>query len=213
MFTPRICFLIIIVAIIFGCVELNRGDHSAYLPFTGAALLIIGHFRYGPIRPAFLALQRGQFDTARRLVGSIRYPNLLSGQSKACFHWLRGALATLEPVDLSVAERELQLAVDGQLRTSNCRYVATAALAEVVSLSKDLDRANSLLDKASQMSHNDAFSTWKKFVTEFAKPTDDKMHSGCGGGFFALCQVTRRSRVILTSGNKGKQFVATPHTR
>ena len=154
MFTPRVRFLIIVVAIIFGCVELNRGDRSAYLPFTGAALLIFGHFRYGPIRPAFLALQRGQFDTARKLVESIRYPNLLSAQSRAYFHWLRGALATLEPVDLSVAERELQLAVDGKLRTSNDRCVATAALAEIVSLTKDLDRASSLLDKAFHIPHN-----------------------------------------------------------
>jgi hypothetical protein len=57
-------------------------------------------------------------------------------------------------VDLSVAERELQLAVDGKLRTSNDRCVATAALAEIVSLSRDLDRASSLLDKAFQIPHN-----------------------------------------------------------
>jgi hypothetical protein len=164
MFTPRVRFLIIVVAIIFGCVELSRGDRSAYLPFTGAALLIIGHFRYGPIRPAFLALQRGQFDTARKLVGSIRYPSLLSAQSKAYFHWLRGALATLEPVDVTVAERELQLAVDGKLRTSNDRCIVTAALAEIASLSKDVDRANSLLDKAFQISHNSAAAQYLETI-------------------------------------------------
>jgi hypothetical protein len=155
MFTPRIRFLIIVLAILFGCVELNRGDRSAYLPLMGAVVLIIGHFRYGPIRPAFLALQRGQYDTARELVGSIRHPNFLSAQSKAYLHWLRGALATLEPADLSVAERELQQAVDGKLRTSNDRCIATAALAEVISMSKDLDRANALLDKAAEIPHNE----------------------------------------------------------
>lgn len=164
MFTPRVRFLIIVVAIIFGCVELNRGDRSAYLPFMGAAVLMIGHFRYGPIRPAFIALQRGQYDTARELVGSIRYPDLLSAQSKAYFHWLRGALATIEPADLSLAERELQQAVDGKLRTSNDRCIATAALAEVVSLSKDLDRAKALLDKAAKIPHNEVAAQYLEAI-------------------------------------------------
>lgn len=156
MFTPRIRLLLIVVAISFGCVELTRGGDSSYLPFIAAALLVIGHFRYGPIRPAFIALQRGQFDEARTLLGSIRYPSLLNGQSKAYFHWIRGVLATLEPADLATAERELQLAAHGKLRTSNDRCIATAALAEVLFLARDFDRSKSVLEEAAQISHSAA---------------------------------------------------------
>ena len=133
-----------------------QGDKSAFIAFIGAAILIIGHFRYGPIRPAFVALQKGRVDVARELVQAVTLPSLLSAQSLAYLHWIRGVLATADPVNLAIAEQEMSLAVDGQLRTSNDRCLATATLAEIVALSHDLHRANSLLDKASQIPHSTA---------------------------------------------------------
>jgi len=141
MFTPAVRFTIIALAVAYGCFQLANGDHAAYILFFAAAILAIGHFRSGPIRPAFVALQRGEIDVARKLVDSIKHPNLLSAQSLAYLHWIRGVRATVDPTDLEIAEREMQLAVNGNLRTSNDLCVATATLAEIVALSKQPNKA------------------------------------------------------------------------
>ena len=154
MFTPRLRFFIIILAVTYGCLRVSQGDRAAWMLLVAAAILFIGHFRNGPIRPALMALQNGKIEDAKKLVNSIRYPHLLSAQSRAYYHWIRGLLAAGSPADLAFAERELQLAIDGSLRTRKDRCLAMASLAEVVAQSNDFTRANELLDKAVQSSPN-----------------------------------------------------------
>ena len=158
MLTPRIRLFIIAFAVTYGVIRMSQGDRSAWLLFVAASVLVIGHFRNGPIRPAFMAIQKGRIDEARKLMSSIRYPHLLSAQSRAYYHWIRGIMAANDPADLPLAEKEIQLAIDGALRTPNDRCLAIASLAEVVAQSNDLTRANGLLDQAIQSSPNSTTS-------------------------------------------------------
>ena len=152
MFTPRLRFFLIIIAVTYGGLRVSKGDGAAGIIFVAAAILLIGHFRNGPIRPALMALNKGRMEEAKTLVNSVRYPHLLSAQSRAYYHWIRGILAANDPADLTFAEKELLLAINGSLRTSNDRCLAMASLAEVVVQSNDFTRAYELLDSATQSS-------------------------------------------------------------
>ena len=139
-----------------------RRGQSRYRFWTSLSSLLRTRFALARLtacpagRDCIVALEKGRVDVARQLVQTVTLPNLLSAQSLAYLHWIRGVLATADPVNLAIAEQEMQLAVDGRLRTSNDRCLATATLAEIVALSQDFNRANSLLDNASKIPHSTA---------------------------------------------------------
>ncbi len=160
MFTTSIRLAIIVIALGSGCFQLTKGNRSGFVGLIGAAMLIFGFFRYGPIRPAFLALNNGRFSDAERLVASIKFPNLLNAESRAYLHWIQGVLATRDPGRLGFAEEQMQLAIDGNLRTSNDRSIATATLAQIVAQTKNLERAIKLLDQAENIPHSPTAATF-----------------------------------------------------
>jgi len=170
MFTLPLRIAIVVASASYGVYELLHGDQLGYLWLAAAVFFVVGYFRYGPIRPAFKALQRGQFKRAERLVATVKFPNLLSGQFRAYFHWIHGVLAAQDDNNFVLAEEQMRLAIDGALRTSNDRCLATAALAQIFAQSDDSERAKQLLADAEQIPHKDSTSTYlKKLKLEFEK--------------------------------------------
>lgn len=155
MFTPTLRFLLAAAVAVFAVSQLARGERSAYLLLLAAALLVAGHFRYGAIRPAFFAMRRGEVESARRLIRSVKRPNLLSPQSRAYWHWIQAVIAADLDKDLGRAESQMRLAVEGALRTSHDRCIATATLARIVGYRGDLDRARGLLAEAKKIPHRE----------------------------------------------------------
>jgi hypothetical protein len=67
-----------------------------------------------------------------------------------------------------LAEEQMRLAIDGHLRTSNDRCLATATLAQIVAQSNDLERAKQILSEAEQIPHRKKVSKYlKKLKAEF----------------------------------------------
>lgn len=120
---------------------------------AGAAILALGYFRYGPIRPAFLALQRDDIATSKRLIATIKFPQLLSAQASSYLHWIHGVIAA-EGHDFVRAEEQMQLAIDGHLRTSNDRCVAMGTLAHIVA-QNNVERAKQILRDAERIPHKE----------------------------------------------------------
>ncbi len=123
---------------------------------AAAVLFAVGYFRYGAIRPAFMAMTRGDLDQARRHFDSIKFPNALSPQSRAYWHWVNAMLAAQDSSNLSFAEEQMQLAVDGALRTSHDRCLAKATLAQIVASNNQPEKAMQLLEEAKQIPHRDS---------------------------------------------------------
>lgn len=115
-----------------------------------------GYVRYGAIRPAFFAMRRGKLELARKHLQSIRFPTLLSAESKAYYHWIQGVLAAEDASQLEWAEDELQRAISGKLRTSNDRCLALATLAQIVASRGGTTRAGQILTQAQQTPHRAA---------------------------------------------------------
>lgn len=143
---------IIILTAGYGVYLLTQGSQLAWVIFACVAMFVIGYFRYGPIRPAFMAMVNGDLEFARSQSEAIRFPQWLSAQSQAYLHWIKGVLA-MHDGDLDTAESQMQLAIDGKLRTSNDRCVATTVLARIAAKKNEMERAKQLLAEAEQIPH------------------------------------------------------------
>src|SRR5262245_38053420 len=145
MFSLQVRIFIVVAAAAYGVYTLANGEHTGYIFLAAAGLVAIGYFRYGPIRPAFMAMRRGDIDVARKHIETIKFPKLLSAESRAYLHWITGVIAAKDSDDLPYAEEQMRLAVGGAIRTSHDRCLATATLAQVVAKNNDLERAKQIL--------------------------------------------------------------------
>ena len=160
MFSLPVRILLILVMAASGSYLLARGQPSGYYLLAAAGLLVFGYFRYGPIRPAFVALQHGNTELAKNLIATIRYPNLLNRESRAYLHWINGMLESMDEGRLAFAQEQLQLALDLGVRTSNDKCVLVASLAQLAAKSDDLAHARQLLEQAESIPHRDEASAF-----------------------------------------------------
>lgn len=93
MFTLPVRIFIVVAGSAYGIYKIANGYVSGYVLLFAAPLIVLGYFRYGAIRPACKAMERGDLDVARKHIETIKFPNLLSAQSKAYFHWINAVLA------------------------------------------------------------------------------------------------------------------------
>jgi hypothetical protein len=155
MFSLPVRIVIVVVAAAYGTYRLANADHSGYIFLAAGAIFALGYFRYGSIRPAYMAMRRGDLQTARKHIETIRFRKLLSAESRAYLHWINGVIAAEVSENLPYAEGQLRLAISGKLRCSNDRCIATATLARIVAKNNDLERAMHILEQAEQIPHRD----------------------------------------------------------
>ncbi|WP_237729336.1 hypothetical protein [Schlesneria paludicola] len=148
----------------YGLFGVLRGEQTGALILVGAVILVVGYFRYGAISPAFFAVQSGDIDAARRHLASIRFPQLLNSQSQAYYHWTKAVVDSQDGGDLTTAEAEMRLAVNGKFRTSNDQCLATATLAEIVGLRNDRSQAVQILGDAERIAHRPATTQFLETV-------------------------------------------------
>lgn len=132
MFSLPVRIVVGLLAAGYGIYKLANAEQSGFIFLAAAGLVAMGYFRYGSIRPAFMAMRRGDIEAARKHVETIRFPTLLSAESRAYLHWVNGVIAAQNPEGLRYAEEQMRLAIDGHIRTSQDRCIATATLAYIV---------------------------------------------------------------------------------
>ena len=164
MFSLPVRIALIVGASTVGIYLVANGEITGYGLLAAAAIFAAGYFRYGPIRPAFMALQRQQFDKAQKLADTIRFPNLLGPEARAYYNWIQGVLSAQDDDNLEHAEEQMSLAIAGPLRTDNDRCVATATLAQIVFQNNEPDRALKILDDAMQINHKDEVNAYLEQV-------------------------------------------------
>ncbi|MCA9258711.1 MAG: hypothetical protein KDA61_05910 [Planctomycetales bacterium] len=160
MFTFPIRILLILVAAGYGTFQVTTGHRAGFALIAAAGLLAFGYFRYGPIRPAFAALMRGEVDRAERMIATVRFPNLLNSQSRAYFYWIRGLIEAQYEDGLATAMSNLQAALDCGVRTSNDRCLLVATLADLTARANDVHEASRLLDEARGLPHSDGVDAY-----------------------------------------------------
>jgi tetratricopeptide (TPR) repeat protein len=76
-----------------------------------SALLIFGHFFFGPLRLIQEHLESGNMEEAQRILNSVKYPNLLYKPIRSVFYTLKGNVAMMNQ-DYDAAEKHMKKGLD-----------------------------------------------------------------------------------------------------
>lgn len=101
-----IAFLVLaVVTNIFG------GFWPAFLPYLIGAILIFGHFFFGPMRLIQEHMEAGDMDAAEKVLAQIKYPNLLYKPIRSVYFTLKGNIAMMKQ-DYEGAEKMMKKGID-----------------------------------------------------------------------------------------------------
>jgi tetratricopeptide (TPR) repeat protein len=75
------------------------------------AVLIAGHFLFGPLRLIQQHMESGDMDGAERVINSVKYPNLLIKPVRSVYYTLKGNLAMVKQ-DYDSAEKHMKKGLD-----------------------------------------------------------------------------------------------------
>ncbi len=146
MFSPTGRWLLIAMTLGVGVHLLRTGAWTGTIFLASATLLMAGHWLYGSVRAAFIALRRGDMSRAASLIE--RTPTrFLTRESRAYRNWILAALAEARG-QIEAAVEHLEQTVALGLRTKNDRILALGTLAALLARKGDLDAARARLTEA-----------------------------------------------------------------
>jgi tetratricopeptide (TPR) repeat protein len=87
------------------------GFWPAFPAYLIGLILIAGHFFIGPLRLIQEHMEAGDLDGAKRVLASIKYPNLLYKPIRSAFFTFKGQLAMMEQ-DFDSAEMNMKKGLD-----------------------------------------------------------------------------------------------------
>lgn len=82
----------------------------SFILYLIAAILIAGHFLFGPLRLVQTHMESGDLEGARKVVDSIKYPRLLIKPMRSVYYTLKGHLAMADK-DFTTAEKHMKQGV------------------------------------------------------------------------------------------------------
>jgi hypothetical protein len=68
----------------------------AFLPYLIGAVLIFGHFFFGPLRLIQEYMEKGDVEGAEKILATIQFPNLLYKPIRSVYFTLKGNLAMMK---------------------------------------------------------------------------------------------------------------------
>jgi tetratricopeptide (TPR) repeat protein len=87
------------------------GFWPAFPAYLIGLILIAGHFFIGPLRLIQEHMEAGDIEGAKRVLASIKYPNLLYKPIRSAFFTFKGQLAMMEQ-DFDTAEKNMKKGLD-----------------------------------------------------------------------------------------------------
>ncbi|WP_207514761.1 tetratricopeptide repeat protein [Longitalea luteola] len=87
------------------------GFWPAFPAYLIGLILIAGHFFIGPLRLIQEHMEAGDLEGAKRVLNSIKYPNLLYKPIRSAFFTFKGQLAMMEQ-DFDTAEKNMKKGLD-----------------------------------------------------------------------------------------------------
>lgn len=108
--------------------------------------------RNGSIWHGFHAFRDGNIAVVREAMAQVRWPNMLSPQNLAYYHWLKGVVDMADG-RFAAAKVHLLVAASGNLRTENDRSLVHCLLGEVALQEQQPDVAREHLKHARALQH------------------------------------------------------------
>ncbi|MBS1947285.1 MAG: hypothetical protein JST47_05920 [Bacteroidetes bacterium] len=100
--------VLIIIAIV---TNIFSGFWPAFLPYLIGIILIFGHFFFGPLRLIQEYMESGDVEGAEKILGTIKFPNLLYKPIRSVYYTLKGNLAMMKQ-DFTSAEKNMKKGLD-----------------------------------------------------------------------------------------------------
>jgi hypothetical protein len=87
------------------------GFWPAFLPYLVGAVLIFGHFFFGPLRLIQEYMESGDAEGAEKVLNTIKFPNLLYKPIRSVYYTLKGNIAMMKQ-DFDGAEKNMKKGLD-----------------------------------------------------------------------------------------------------
>lgn len=101
--------LFLLAAAIF--VNYQTSFWPSFILYLLAAILILGHFLFGPMRLIQTHMEAGDMEGAKRVVDSIKFPGLLIKPMRSVYYTLKGNLAMVAQ-DYDTAEKHMKKSLE-----------------------------------------------------------------------------------------------------
>ncbi|MCP4093095.1 MAG: hypothetical protein GY747_06560 [Planctomycetes bacterium] len=160
--------LMFVVTLVIGGNLLYNGDSWAYAAFAIAALIAVGHFRFGSVMLAFRAVQAEQYEKAHRLLKSVQFPGLLTTSQRFFFELASGAIAGHHQ-QLDLEEQHYRTALEFAANNERDRAVVELELAELVAQRGAAEEAIQILEQAREHQHTPSVQEGIDRLTETLK--------------------------------------------
>ena len=116
------------------------------LYFVGV-ILIAGHFFFGPLRLIQQYLEGGDVEGAEKILGSIKYPNLLYKPIRSVFYTLKGNVAMMKQ-DFEGAEKNMKKGLDLGMPMKEAEGASMLQMGMIFMQKNDLRQAESYIHQA-----------------------------------------------------------------
>lgn len=146
MISPKLRFILIILFVICGIAApfAEVGKYVIFAFWATAFILLMGHFRHGPILGILVALRKGNIPQAQQLLNSIKRPQWLSPRYQAYYHFATSLVASHQQ-DVEIAGKHAQIALDLNLLQNKEKGILLYNLARVAFEKKDWESSKSQL--------------------------------------------------------------------
>lgn len=156
MFSPNFRLFLIALFFVAGLLSLltSVGGYVVFAFWGTAVILLVGHFKYGPILGALMALRKGNVAESEQLLNSIKRPQWLSPRYQAYYHFATALVASHQQ-DIDSAEVHSLKALEIGLLQHQEQAILLYNLARVAFERKEWDKSQTNLQKLQSLSIED----------------------------------------------------------
>ncbi|BDS10627.1 hypothetical protein [Aureispira anguillae] len=156
MISPKLRLFLIFLFIIcgFGVLIAQIGTYVVFAFWATALILLMGHFRHGPMLSILFALRKGNIPQAEQLLNSIKRPEWLSPRYQAYYHFAMALVASHQQ-DIDTAEKHSEIALKINLLQNKEKGILLYNLARVSFEKKDWENSNVKLQQLKDLGVDD----------------------------------------------------------
>jgi len=119
----------------------------AFLPYLVGAILIFGHFFFGPLRLIQEHMESGNLEGAEKVLSTIHSPNLLYKPIRSVYYTLKGNIAMMKQ-DFDGAEKNMKKGLDLGMPMKEAEGASLLQMGMLAMQRNDIRKAEGLIRQA-----------------------------------------------------------------
>jgi len=119
----------------------------AFLPYLIGVILIAGHFFFGPLRLIQEHMEAGDMEGAEKVLGTIKFPNLLYKPIRSVYYTLKGNIAMMKQ-DFDGAEVNMRKGLDLGMPMKEAEGASLLQMGMLAMQKNDIRKAEGLIRQA-----------------------------------------------------------------